>query len=190
MTKPRSSRADRRPSRHGAACRVALTLLVSLAVGAGCSRQERRLSEPGLLGSTKIAAEGRPGAGAPEHRYLANAWSLSEGQRYFDWFNCGGCHGGGGGGGIGPALTDASWRYGGSIRDVHSTISEGRPNGMPAFGERVPDYVIWQIASYVVSLSGRAPLDVAPGRSDAIALGPPPAMKSPLHPERIGEVPR
>jgi cytochrome c oxidase cbb3-type subunit 3 len=86
-------------------------------------------------------------------------------------FNCNGCHAAGGGG-IGPALMDAEWRYGGSIEQIHATIAQGRPNGMPSFRGKVPDDQIWQVAAYVRTLSGNAPKYVAGGSSQGMAAIP------------------
>ena len=48
---------------------------------------------------------------------------------------------------------DDEWIYGGRLQQIHQTIVEGRPNGMPAWGGRIPDPQIWQIAAYVRSMS-------------------------------------
>lgn len=140
-----------------------------------CEREDRPFSA--------VAPERSDRARGPDGRLRAggahvtrNAFSLSEGQRLFDWFNCSGCHGGRGGGHIGPALTDAEWRYGASLAEVYRSIAEGRPNGMPAFRGLIVDEQIWQLSGYVLSLSGRVPQDVAPGRPDGIGLGEPPVM--------------
>ena len=37
---------------------------------------------------------------------------------------------------------------------VFATIVEGRPNGMPSFGGKIPDYQVWQLVAYVRSMSG------------------------------------
>jgi cytochrome c oxidase cbb3-type subunit 3 len=153
---------------------VALSLGLVLAA-VSCRREERRFQEPASLNARREQA-----APAPSPRQVAafvdNAWSVSEGQRLFGWYNCAGCHSLGGGGGMGPPLRDATWIYGGSPEAIHQTIVEGRPNGMPAFGSRVPDYQIWQLVAYVLSFSGRLRQDVAPGRPETIALGEPPSM--------------
>jgi cytochrome c oxidase cbb3-type subunit 3 len=97
--------------------------------------------------------------------YEGNAWAMSEGQRLYNWYNCSGCHFQGGGG-IGPALMDDEWVYGSEPQNIHDTIVEGRPNGMPSFGGHIPDEQIWQIVAYVRSLSGLEPPDAVPPRSD------------------------
>lgn len=104
--------------------------------------------------------------------FESNAYAQSEGKRLYSAFNCNGCHAHGGGD-SGPALMDAEWIYGYAPKDVFESIAAGRPNGMPAFGGRVPQYQIWQLVAYVRSLSGLAPGDAASGRDDDINYGPP-----------------
>lgn len=144
-----------------------------------CEREERgfRVKTPD---SNRIASKrltdlqaGQTTA-TPEltNEYEKNAYALSEGKRLFQQMNCSGCHLHGGGG-IGPALMDDKWIYGSQPDQIFSTIVEGRPNGMPSFRGKLPDYEVWQIAAYVRSLSGQAPKDAAPGRDDNMQVGPP-----------------
>jgi len=144
---------------------------------AACRREKRQFSQPQVLIARREQAVAPPNS-QPVSAFLDNAWSVSEGQRLFSWYNCAGCHSLAGGGGMGPPLRDATWIYGGSPEDIHRSIVEGRPNGMPEWGSRVPDYQIWQLVAYVLSLSGRLRLDVQPGRPEMIALGQPPSMTS------------
>jgi cytochrome c oxidase cbb3-type subunit 3 len=99
------------------------------------------------------------------HFYEGNAWSMSEGKRLFAQFNCVGCHGHGGGG-MGPALMDQKWLYGKSPEDIFVSIAQGRTNGMPAFKDRIPEYMVWELVAYVRSMSGMAPKTAAPTRDD------------------------
>ena len=104
--------------------------------------------------------------------YQENAWGISEGKRLFTQFNCVGCHANGGGG-IGPPLMDDEWIYGHRADQIFRAILEGRPNGMPSFAGRIPDYQIWEIAAYVRSMGGlvsRYFLEVLEGWRDARAL--------------------
>lgn len=158
--------------------------LLSLAVTcAACEREDRPFSRLSpVRADTPLDSEQRPRATGARHS-AHNAFAISEGQRLFDWFNCSGCHGGGGGGHIGPPLTDAEWRYGSSLEEIRRSIAEGRPNGMPAFGGKIEDAELWQLAAYVMSLSGRVPQDVSAGRSDGISLGEPPAMHTEQKPK-------
>ena len=85
--------------------------------------------------------------------YEGNKTALADGERYYNWFNCTGCHGGDGGGGIGPPFADSDWIYGGEPANVYQSIVQGRPNGMPSFGGRIPEEQVWKIVAYVGSLS-------------------------------------
>jgi cytochrome c oxidase cbb3-type subunit 3 len=158
---------------------VVLTMLLVCA----CEREDRPFSRISPDRSdTRQDSAGYVRATGKLH-VTRNAFSVSEGQRLFDWFNCSGCHGGRGGGHIGPALTDAEWRYGASVEEVHRSIAAGRPNGMPAFAALITDDEIWQLSAYVLSLSGRVPQDVGAGRPEGISVGEPPAMHTPEPPK-------
>lgn len=84
--------------------------------------------------------------------YYDNADAVTTGKRLFNQYNCSGCHSNGGGG-MGPDLMDNEWIYGDRLEQIHQTLVEGRPNGMPAWGGKIPDPQLWQIAAYVRSLS-------------------------------------
>jgi cytochrome c oxidase cbb3-type subunit 3 len=84
--------------------------------------------------------------------YYDNAEAVVTGKRLFAQYNCSGCHSNGGGG-MGPSLMDNQWIYGGRLEQIHQTLVEGRPNGMPTWGGKIPDEQLWQIAAYVRSMS-------------------------------------
>jgi cytochrome c oxidase cbb3-type subunit 3 len=84
--------------------------------------------------------------------YYNNADAVNTGKRLFSQYNCSGCHSSGGGG-MGPDLMDDEWIYGGRLEQIHQTLVDGRPNGMPAWGGKLPDEQLWQLAAYVRSLS-------------------------------------
>jgi cytochrome c oxidase cbb3-type subunit 3 len=154
------------------ACRlspVAVALLVT-----ACHRENRYFAPPphSDVPPTQVAMSGLvAGQQSLQFReqqrreYEGNAYHMSEGKRLFTWFNCTGCHANGGGG-SGPALMDDRWIYGGEIDEVYLTIAQGRPNGMPAFGGKVPSQQIWQLAAYVRSMGGHGPKSARPGRDD------------------------
>jgi cytochrome c oxidase cbb3-type subunit 3 len=119
--------------------------------------------------------------------YEGNAYHIAQGGRLFRWYNCTGCHAAGGGA-IGPALMDDTWRYGGRIDQIYSTIMQGRPNGMPSFRDKIPPQQVWQLAAYVRALSGNVPKDAAPSRRDAMAATPP-LTRVPRQPPRTAEPP-
>ena len=77
---------------------------------------------------------------------------LEEGRKLFVQFNCSGCHGGRAGGGMGPSLRDAIWRYGSTPDRIFNSIAQGRGQGMPAWGARLPEQQVWLLTAYVSSL--------------------------------------
>ena len=81
-----------------------------------------------------------------------DAEAIETGKRLFGQFNCAGCHAGGGGA-IGPALIDDQWIYGSSAANIFSTIIEGPPQGMPAFGGRISEDQTWRIVAFVRSIA-------------------------------------
>jgi cytochrome c oxidase cbb3-type subunit III len=159
--------------------RTAFAVAVLAATATACERETRRYQEVSVA-STR--AEGvpltpfRPGGAMPEEHklspYAKNAYGQAEGKRLFTSFNCTGCHLNGGGG-IGPALMDDKWIYGAEPEQIYSSIVEGRPNGMPAFGGRIPSQQVWQLVSYIDSLGGQVPQDAAPSRNDDMSVSRP-----------------
>jgi cytochrome c oxidase cbb3-type subunit III len=119
-----------------------------------------------------------------KNAYEENAFALAEGKRLFFWFNCYGCHGAGGGG-MGPPLIDDKWFYGYEPEQIFASIVEGRPNGMPSFRDRIPEYQVWQLAAYVRSISGLVRKDAAPARSDHMETSPPENTKDPEKPHVV-----
>jgi cytochrome c oxidase cbb3-type subunit 3 len=152
---------------------LACLICFSLLLLSGCKREERgyRVQPPAAsrINSVRLSelkpGEAQPPASPVKNEYENNAYAMNEGKRLYEWFNCVGCHAHGGGG-IGPPLMDDKWIYGSQPEQVFSTIVQGRPNGMPSFGGKIPDYQVWQLAAYVRSMSGQVPSDAAPGRND------------------------
>lgn len=187
----RCPEARRSAPRCGLAGAPVALLLALAAPLAGCEREARRLqvppsapavtarADPGSLragpaASGPASAASSSDAGVPRDAGIEeNAYAVSQGKRWFRWFNCSGCHASGGGGDMGPPLSDDRWLYGHELPKVVASILEGRPNGMPAYAGRVSDEQAWQLAAYVRSLSGQLQSDVAGGRSDAMATGEP-----------------
>ena len=54
--------------------------------------------------------------------------------------------------------------------NIVATILEGRPNGMPSFRGKIPEQQVWELAAYIRSMSGLLAKDVAPGRTDHMAV--------------------
>jgi cytochrome c oxidase cbb3-type subunit III len=160
--------------------RFALLLLCTTLALAGCEREERDTRPQSSLGDgdQPVAVTAlEPGGQRPSNsdnkagEFQANAFHMSEGKRLFNWFNCSGCHANGGGG-MGPPLMDEKWIYGSSIENIHATIRDGRPNGMPTFRDKIPDDQIWEISAYVRSLAGKASASASPSRDDDMMAHP------------------
>jgi cytochrome c oxidase cbb3-type subunit III len=172
---------------------LVIASLVAAALAA-CEREKREFQSPPETPArdpTRVGAI-TPGGGAPlrpgakptpdRSELDENAYAVNQGKRLFRWYNCSGCHGGGGGGGMGVTLMDAEWRYGHQPAAIYASIVQGRPNGMPAFGGRIPDDQIWQLVAYVRSLSGQLRKDVAPSRADTLSGAPPENTRDDVRP--------
>jgi cytochrome c oxidase cbb3-type subunit 3 len=152
-----------------------------LVIASGCDREERHArGKP--IGET-AAISGTPDTIYPGNSkpppldpraaaYEGNADAIAQGQRLYTWMNCVGCHSHGGGG-MGPPLMDGKWRYGGRIDQIASSISEGRPNGMPSWRSKLTPEQIWQLAAYVRTLSGQERKDAVGARADTMSNTPP-----------------
>ena len=158
--------------------------MASIAIAAllcgGCDREDR---EYGTAPEQRVAHPSQttlqPGTPRPEtvsdigRHYERNAYHITQGGRWYKAFNCAGCHGAGGGGNMGPALMDDQWRYGGNIDQIHATILEGRPNGMPAWRGKLTDAQAWQLSAYIRAMSGNVRKDAAPSRREGMSAAPP-----------------
>jgi cytochrome c oxidase cbb3-type subunit 3 len=106
------------------------------------------------VGGTRV-----PRAQAPvsiANPYEGNADDIAQGRQLFHQFHCVDCHAPQGGGGMGPPLSDNAWIYGGEPGQIFLTIVQGRPNGMPSFGQALPADSVWKLVSYVRTLSTTA----------------------------------
>jgi cytochrome c oxidase cbb3-type subunit 3 len=167
-------------------------LVLLLGAGWACERETRRYHElpaassrPDSVRLTELQP-GQPKSESPVlSPYQKNAYGQAEGKRLYSAYNCVGCHAHGGGG-IGPALMDDKWIYGAQPDQIFSSIVQGRPNGMPSFGGRVPDQQVWQIVAYVQSLSGNVPQDAAPSRDDDLSATKPENRQERVVPRQTG----
>ena len=181
----------------------ACVVVCGLSLVAACKREERglRVDPPSASRiNSKTLSELKPGASqgltpgaspqivTAKNEFEENAFSMSEGKRLYVWFNCVGCHAHGGGG-MGPPLKDAKWLYGSEPDQIFATIVEGRPNGMPSFRGKIPDYEVWQLVAYVRSMSGQVSKDAAPGRDDDMNARKPEQATETVQP-RSGGVPK
>ncbi|HEX6048143.1 MAG TPA: c-type cytochrome [Gemmatimonadaceae bacterium] len=141
-----------------------LACVLAGAVIGGCSRDD----DPQLIPSAGMTQQGTPvrtstlRAGATvvdvaaRNPYEGDDRAVAEGRRLYGEMNCLGCHGGAGGGGMGPPFADAEWIYGSNPENIVQSILQGRPNGMPAFGGKLPESEAWKVAAFVRSLDKTA----------------------------------
>jgi cytochrome c oxidase cbb3-type subunit 3 len=130
---------------------------MAIAVSAGCSdRPPGTVASTGAPPAMFTAVGPIPGPAAEPPRrdnpYAGNRAAMAEGRVLFVQFNCSGCHGGRAGGGMGPSLRDVAWLYGDTAPQIFSSIHEGRSQGMPAWGTKLPADQIWKLVAYVRSL--------------------------------------
>ena len=167
--------------------RVAVLAIAAIAL-VGCEREERHIqaAPPGVTppGIVRMSSN-IPGPAAPVDSVIGpygdNAYAVSQGQRLYSFYNCTGCHSNGGGG-MGPPLMDDEWTYGSSPRNIYESIVEGRPNGMPSWGGRIPDQNLWELVAYVRSLSGLTPSGTRSARTDNMMMKP--GSQSLMKPEK------
>jgi cytochrome c oxidase cbb3-type subunit 3 len=79
--------------------------------------------------------------------------SADRGMQYFNTFNCIGCHAPNGGGGMGPSLSGRTFKFGSKPANHFIVIAHGAPLGMPAWAGRLSENVIWDLVSYIDSIS-------------------------------------
>jgi cytochrome c oxidase cbb3-type subunit 3 len=132
-----------------------MTLLVLLAL-AGCDRHRERFGVSPGAGDAIVG--GPTPAAAIENPFEGQPAAAEAGKQLFLQMNCAGCHGYDlKGGTMAPDLTDRYWRYGGAPAQIYSSISNGRPQGMPAWRGVLPASEIWRLVSYVEAQGGATP---------------------------------
>ncbi|HKN68886.1 MAG TPA: c-type cytochrome [Gemmatimonadaceae bacterium] len=156
----------------------ALLFFPALLLAAGCVRSgdAAEAREPDIVRRAMQQVQQQPAANAgqptfiqhPEHiqpglslrggfatltnPFQGDAARIKEGGVLFVSYNCMDCHGADGSGAMGPSLADGRFHFGGTAGEVFQSIYEGRPDGMPAWGGRIPDDQIWRLVAYVQSL--------------------------------------
>lgn len=122
-----------------------------------CKQQSVAVAPMGTPPAVQIPIGPVPGPGndqvnLPKNPYEGDQVAMVEGRRLFVWYNCYGCHGGHGGGGIGPSLRGPVWKYGSDPAHIYASIAQGRAQGMPAWGTKLPDDEIWKLVTYIKSM--------------------------------------
>ena len=189
------ARALTEQRRRGSRPRLSL-LVLSVLVLVSCERENRRFQEnpptatPTATALVVSALQPGPAVTLPkvEAPYDDNAWAVSEGKSLFNAMNCSGCHFQGGGG-IGPPLMDDEWIYGSEPEQIFSSIAYGRPNGMPAWKYTLSTQQVWELVSYVRSLSSLTPKGSRNGRDDHMMRKPPEASTPQTKPKMASPPP-
>ncbi len=86
--------------------------------------------------------------------YHGDAEALAKGKETWDSI-CVACHTAEGTGLVGPSLVDPYWKYGNSDAELFTTVSEGRPLGMPPWGPQLGTEKIWQVLAFMETLPKR-----------------------------------
>lgn len=133
---------------------IVLALATTLSAACDPLPREATSHEPAVAAERALVRTSDLQAGgvrplATRNPYEGDQRALAEGERLYLAMNCAGCHGPKGGGAIGPPFLDADWIYGDDPAVLHASIAQGRPNGMPAFGGKLSDAQIWQLALHV-----------------------------------------
>lgn|SRR6185437_12313770 len=174
-----------------------LFCLVGVCFLSGCEGGSTSPPASKLPVSNEVAATlGQPAgmANVPEsalstpNPYANDPQAVTAGKTLYIKMNCASCHAYNGTGNMGPDLTDASWRYGGLPIEIYTSIHDGRPKGMPAWGNALPPSEIWKLVAYIQSFGGSTPASAyrharegdTPGEQVApeMSSSPPPASAS------------
>jgi cytochrome c oxidase cbb3-type subunit 3 len=132
--------------------------------------------EQELAGAQARAAES-VAARPTQNPYRGNAAAIAEGAQVFATI-CAVCHKPDGTGLVGPSLVDPYWKYGHTDADLFTTVSGGRPGGMPPWGPQLGEEKIWKVLAYVETLPKHgepglgAPDYVPPGSAAAAPPAP------------------
>jgi cytochrome c oxidase cbb3-type subunit 3 len=131
---------------------VLLASVTACSRQSGAPREEVAVSAENALAMTSELQAGGVRRVATRNPFEGDNQALADGERLYRWMNCAGCHGPAGGGGMGPPFRDRDWIYGDDPASIFESIGQGRPNGMPSFGLKLPEEHIWKIALFVRSL--------------------------------------
>ncbi len=86
-----------------------------------------------------------------ENPYRGDDAALAQGAETWRTI-CVACHLPEGTGLVGPSLVDPFWKYGNSDEELFSTVSDGRPAGMPPWGPQLGAEKIWKVLAYMETL--------------------------------------
>lgn len=105
-----------------------------------------------------------------ENPFRGDATAIAAGQQVWTT-TCVACHLPDGRGLVGPSLIDPYWKYGSGDEELFTTLSEGRPAGMPPWGKTLGTEKIWQVLAFVETLDQTDEAGV--GAPDYVPPSPP-----------------
>jgi len=79
--------------------------------------------------------------------YSGDKAAAEEGEELYEQ-NCAACHGEDLEGVVGPPLT-GELTYGASDKELFTSVNDGRPNGMPGFGQQLGADRVWKVVAYI-----------------------------------------
>ena len=101
---------------------------------------------------------------------LSEVEMIAEGKKLFNEKGCIACHGANGeGNAVGPNLCDKAWIHGCTFENIHTIISEGKPEkGMTPFKSMLSGNQIDQITTFILkSLHGTTPANAKAAQGTA-----------------------
>lgn len=158
---------------------TAVASLLFVAALSGCNTAASHSAAESAAPAVQSAVGPIPGASQHiayrTNPFAGNAVAIQEGRKLFLWYNCYGCHGGHAGGGMGPSLRDATWLYGDRDDQVFDSIAQGRGQGMPTWGTKIPEDQIWKLVAYIKTM--QTPQEADPPTMPAEEKVPGPSTK-------------
>lgn len=112
---------------------------------AEAARKARESQKQAALNASQATADKTNHAEGAVAEYVARGKQLYAA-------SCAACHGETAKGSVGPDLTPARYKYGKSRAEIAHSISEGRPDGMPAFKGQLSHEQIEGLVEYLLSL--------------------------------------
>ncbi len=108
----------------------------------------QKLGRDFVAAQRAAAGPGTAEAAEEKNPYAGNRAAGDEGEKIFGE-NCKVCHGEKGVGGFGPKLATPKHKFGGTDADLFTTVSGGRPGGMPSFLQPLGKDRIWKVITYI-----------------------------------------
>ncbi len=109
-------------------------------------------SEMAKLEAEQAAKRSQPVVAKADLTQLAkDPAHVASGKKIYE-FTCATCHGDHAQGKVGPSLVDAEWKYGGKPSDILESVANGRPAGMPNWGNTLKPEEVEDVTAFVLSL--------------------------------------